>query len=63
MSGFPQVRDVGRVFEDRESSDQWHPSAAGGVWISPLAWANTISFTVANSDEETLFYLMLGFHY
>jgi hypothetical protein len=55
--------DVGRVFEDGESSDKWHRGLGGGVWISPLARTNTISFTVADSKEETLVYLMLGFHY
>jgi hypothetical protein len=55
--------DVGRVFVDGESSDKWHPGAGGGVWISPLSRTNAISFTVAKSDEETLVYLTLGFHY
>ena len=55
--------DVGRVFEGGESSDKWHMGAGGGVWIAPLARTNTISFTVADSDEETLVYLMFGFHY
>jgi hypothetical protein len=55
--------DVGRVFEDGESSRRWHPSWGGGLWFSPLARTNAISFSVANSPEETLFYLRLGFHY
>ena len=55
--------DIGRVFVDGESSRKWHPSWGGGLWFSPLARTNTISFVVANSPEETLFYLRLGFHY
>ncbi|MEZ4282078.1 MAG: hypothetical protein R3F21_20945 [Myxococcota bacterium] len=55
--------DVGRVFVDHESSDDWHPSGGGGVWFSPLVRTNTISLSVAESREETLAYLRLGFHY
>jgi hypothetical protein len=53
--------DVGRVFLDGEDSNEWHPSAGGGIWLAPLARANTISLTVAASDEETMFYMMFGF--
>ena len=52
--------DVGRVFLDGEDSDKWHPSAGGGVWLAPLARSNTMSFTVAASDEETMFYMVFG---
>jgi hypothetical protein len=55
--------DVGRVFEDGESSKKWHPGAGGGVWFAPLARTNAISFSVAKSDEETLLYLRMGFFY
>jgi outer membrane protein assembly factor BamA len=53
--------DVGRVFEDGESSKKWHPGVGGGVWFAPLARTNAISLSVAKSDEETLFYLRMGF--
>ncbi|MFK7897717.1 MAG: hypothetical protein AB8G23_17915 [Myxococcota bacterium] len=55
--------DVGRVFINDESSDNWHPSGGAGVWFSPLVRTNTISLSVANSSEETLAYLRFGFHY
>jgi hypothetical protein len=55
--------DVGRVFEDGDSSDRWHEGYGGGLWIAPLARTNAISFTVGRSDEETLFYLRVGFSY
>lgn len=53
--------DVGRVFEDGESSRRWHPGAGGGFWIAPLARSNALSFTVARSEEDTLFYVKMGF--
>lgn len=55
--------DVGRVWETGESSSKWHPGAGGGVWLAPLVRTNAISFSVAKSDEETLFYLQMGFLY
>lgn len=54
--------DVGRVFADEEST-RWHPSAGGGIWFAPLARTNTISTSVAVSEESVLFYFRAGFHY
>jgi hypothetical protein len=55
--------DVGRVWEDGERSDKWHPSGGGGIWLAPLARTNAITFSVARSEEETLFYLRMGFFF
>lgn len=55
--------DVGRVFLDDQRSDRWHPSGGGGLWFSPLVRTNTISVSVAGSEEEVLAYLRFGFHY
>jgi len=55
--------DVGRVFINDESSDDWHPSGGGGLWFSPLVRTNTVSVSVAHSPEETLAYLRIGFHF
>jgi hypothetical protein len=59
--GLIAFSDVGRIFEDGDSSDQWHLGYGGGIWFAPLARANAIRFTVAHSDEDTLFYMGLGF--
>lgn len=61
--GIHLFADVGRVFLDDESSDEWHPSGGGGIWFSPLVRTNTISVSVTESPEETLGYLRFGFHY
>jgi hypothetical protein len=53
--------DIGRVFEDGDSSDQWHPGYGGGVWFAPLARKNAVRVTVGHTDEDTLFYMGLGF--
>lgn len=55
--------DVGRVFLVGESSNDWHPSAGGGIWLAPLARTNTISFSVAGSEEKVNVYVRAGFHY
>lgn len=55
--------DVGRVFEDGDSSDQWHQGYGAGVFFAPLARTNALRLTVANSDEDTLVYMGFGFAY
>lgn len=60
VSGFG---DIGRVFVTDEISDTWHPSGGGGIWLAPMARTNTITFSVAGSREDALFYVRGGFHY
>jgi hypothetical protein len=55
------LADVGRVYLDGEESDVWHGAAGGGVWVSLLNRANTMSVSVARSEERTGVYLTLGF--
>ena len=55
------LADVGRVYLDGEESDVWHGAAGGGVWVSLLDRANTMSVSVAKSEERTGVYLTLGF--
>jgi hypothetical protein len=61
--GIAGFADVGRVFVIGEGSNAWHPSGGGGIWFAPLARTNTISLSVAGSDENALFYGRAGFHY
>jgi hypothetical protein len=53
--------DVGRVYLDGEESDVWHAAAGGGIWVSLLDRANTLSLALARSEERTGFYLTVGF--
>lgn len=55
------LADVGRVFLEGESSDTWHSAAGGGVWLSYLERAYTLSLAVAKSDERTGIYAQAGF--
>ena len=55
--------DVGRVWLEGESSDTWHPSWGGGIWLGLLSRANSVAFTVAQSDERTAFYVRAGFSF
>jgi len=55
--------DVGRVWLDSETSDTWHPSWGGGLWIGLLSRSNAIAFTVAQSEERTAFYIRAGFSF
>ncbi len=61
--GLNAFADAGRVFVQGVSSDDWHPSGGGGVWLAPLERTNTLTFSVAASGEGALFYVRAGFHY
>jgi hypothetical protein len=55
--------DLGRVWEDGQSSKKWHPGGGGGFWFAPLSRTNAITFAVGASEEETLFYMRIGFFF
>ncbi len=55
------LADVGRVFLEGESSDTWHAAGGGGVWLSYLERAYTLSLAIAKSAERTGIYAQAGF--
>lgn len=55
--------DAGRVWFAGETSDTWHTSFGGGLWIGLLSRSNAVAFTVAKSDERTAFYVRAGFSF
>lgn len=44
--------ETGRVFVEGESSDKWHSSYGGGIWISYLKRALNLSLSFAKSPER-----------
>jgi hypothetical protein len=55
------LADVGRVYLEGERSDRWHGAGGGGLWLSFLERANTVSLAVAKSEERTRVYVGAGF--
>ncbi|MCH8326617.1 MAG: BamA/TamA family outer membrane protein, partial [Bacteroidetes bacterium] len=55
--GFHTFSEIGRVFQENISSDKWHPTYGGGIWISFLDRAFTTSFTIGRSTERTSYYI------
>jgi len=53
--------DAGRVYVSGQTSDKWHAAAGGGVWLSFLTSANTVSVAAAHSVEGTRWYVKAGF--
>jgi hypothetical protein len=47
------LSDIGRVYLEGESSSQWHNAVGGGVWISFLGPANTMSLAVVRNEVGT----------
>ncbi len=57
--------DAGRVFYelDPADADKVHTAYGGGLWLSFLSPANTVSVGIARSDERTGVYVQAGFAY
>jgi hypothetical protein len=55
------LADAGRVFLEGESSDRWHTAYGGGIWISWLDRAYSVSIAVAKGEERTGLYFQGGF--
>lgn len=58
--GILAFNDIGRVWLEGEDSSLWHHGYGGGLWIAPFNTA-VVSAEVGHSEEETLFYIRLGF--
>jgi hypothetical protein len=61
--GLLGLADAGRVFLDDEDADEWHSAAGGGIWIAALSRANSISVSIAKSEERTAVYVKAGFSF
>lgn len=61
--GIIAFHDVGRVWQENETSGRWHTGYGGGVYIAPISrWV--ASFSLATSKEkEVLPYFSLGFRF
>jgi hypothetical protein len=55
------LADAGRVFLDGESSETWHTALGGGLSLSYLHQAYTLSAAIASGDERTAVYVQAGF--
>ena len=55
------LADVGRVFLAGETSDTWHAAGGGGIWLSYLERAYSLSLALAKSEERTGIYAQAGF--
>lgn len=55
--------DVGRVYLEGESSDEWHAGVGGGFWFAYLDPGSTITVALASGDNRTALYVRAGFAY
>lgn len=59
--GVHGVATSGRVWVDGEDSDAWHRGFGGGLWLMPPSFGRPLSFTAVRGDDETRYYVRLGF--
>ena len=57
------LADAGRVFLEGESSSEIHTGFGGGLSLSFLTPANTVSFAFVRGEDRNGFYLRAGFAY
>ncbi len=57
------LADAGRVFLEGESSSEVHTAFGGGLSLSFLSPANTLTFALVRGEDRTGFYLRAGFAY
>jgi hypothetical protein len=55
------LADTGRVWLAGETSDTWHSSAGGGIFLRVLTTDVVFHGLLAFSDEQTKFYVNIGF--
>ncbi|HEV7365013.1 MAG TPA: hypothetical protein VGN76_04125 [Gemmatimonadales bacterium] len=55
------LADAGRVFLKGETSDRWHTAYGGGIWLSWLDRAYSVSIAVTKGEERTGLYFQGGF--
>ena len=61
--GIFALADAGRVFLEGESSSKLHSGFGGGLSLSVLSPANTVSLSLVRGEDRTGFYLRAGFAY
>lgn len=59
--GVHGLADVGRVWAEGETSDEWHEAFGGGLWYGVDARSMLISVTLADGPERTGVYVEAGF--
>lgn len=53
--------DIGRVWQDDVSSDTWHQSYGGGLWINPFDVMPVSFYYMTSPAKESLFLVKFGF--
>jgi len=53
----------GKRADEEVDEDKIHTAFGGGVWLGILKRRQTLSFSIANGEDETLFYVKAGFHF
>jgi hypothetical protein len=62
-TGLTALADAGRVFYSGDSTDKIRSSWGGGIWMSIIKPEYLLAFYAARSNEDTGYYLSIGFHF
>jgi len=62
-AGLFLFNDVGRVWADKENSNQWHDGYGWGVFIAPLNRLVLSATLMYSNEEKNLLYINFGFQF
>ena len=54
---------VSKSVQEEHDPDKIHTAVGGGIWLGILNRTQTLSFAVANGEDDMLFYVRAGFHF
>ncbi len=57
------LADIGRVWLDGETSDEWHDAFGGGIWMAFLNRQSTLTAALARGEGRNAVYVRAGFAY
>ena len=55
------LSDVGRVYSEGQTSDEWHTSLGAGIWLATVTRSGAVHLSIAESEGRTALYVGLGF--
>jgi len=61
--GLIGFHDIGRVWTDGETSDNWHKGYGGGIWVSPFNQVVMLGTVASSKEEKSWIQISFGFQF
>jgi outer membrane translocation and assembly module TamA len=61
--GLLVFNDVGRVWMDHETSDEWHVGNGVGIWVAPIRRFVVAAHLTHSKEDKAMPYVSFGFQF